>query len=195
MKKVIFLTIFLSLSLTALHAQIRLGARAGLSSTGVSSDKLKDFIDDNTVGFYAGPTVEILLNESLGLSLSALYSQKGIKFKGEDTHRTNYIEVPLDVKYFIPLNNSVKVFGAAGPYINFRISGDKSFETITDEIKGQWEAKSFGAGLNFNGGFEINSLLQLGTNYGLGLTDNYKASNGDFSGKERVWTFFASVYF
>lgn len=196
MKKAIFLTIFLSLSLTALQAQtIKIGAKAGLSSTGVSSDKLNDFIEDNTVGFYAGPTVEVRLNEKLGLDLSALYSQKGIKFKGEETRRTNYIEIPLEAKYFISLNDNLKVFGGAGPYINFRISGDKTFEAITDEVKGQWEAKNFGAGLNFKGGFEISSLLQIGTNYGLGLTDNYKASNGNFSAKERVWSFFASVYF
>lgn len=196
MKKILFLTISLCLSSAVLQAQIiKIGAKAGLSSTGVSNDKLNDLIEDNTAGFYAGPTVEVRLSESLGFDISAVYSQKGIKFKGEETHRTNYIEVPLDVKYFIPLNDNLKVFGGAGPYINFRISGDKSFEATAEEVQGQWESKSFGAGLNIKGGFEVSSLLQLGTNYGLGLSDNYKVSNGNFSAKERVWSFFASVYF
>lgn len=195
MKKIILLTIALSLSLTALQAQIRFGAKAGLNTTGTSGSGLKGFIDDNIVGFYVGPTAEMTTFGKIRFDLSALYSQKGIKFKGEETHRTNYIEIPLNAKYFIPLHNTINVFAAAGPYISFRISGDKHFDAVTEQIRGQWEAKSFGAGLNFSAGFEVNSMLQLGATYGLGLTDSYKSRNIDLSGKERVWSFFASVYF
>lgn len=195
MKKIIFMIVALSLLSLTSHAQIRIGATAGINTTGVSSDKLEDLLDDNTVGFYVGPTVEFLINGKLGLELSALYSQKGIKFKDSDTHRIGYIEVPLNIKYLLPLSNSVKVFAAAGPYINFKISGDKSFDVITGAIEDQWKAKSFGAGLNFKGGFEILKFIQIGTNYGIGLTDNYKASDGDYSVKERVWSLYASAYF
>lgn len=195
MIRTFFTIAILSIFALASHAQIRVGATAGISSTGVSSDKLEDFLDDNPVGFYVGPTAEFMFNSNLGVDLSALYSQKGIKFKGEKTNRVGYIEIPLNAKYLLPLNDYIKVFAGAGPYINFKISGDKNFDVLIDEVKGQWDSKSFGAGLNFKGGIEIYKFIQVGTNYSLGLTDNFKASNGNYSAKERVWSLYASAYF
>ena len=191
---IILLAAFCIFTLTA-QAQIRIGATAGVGSTGVSNDKLEDFLSDNTIGFYVGPTVEYMINDKFGFDLSALYSQKGIKFKGEDTHRIGYIEIPLNAKYFIPLNDNIKVFAGAGPYINFKVTGDKKFDVLANEVKGQWDTKSFGVGLNFKGGFEIHKFIQIGTNYSLGLTDNYKAGNGNYAAKERLWSLYASVYF
>ena len=41
--------------------------------------------------------------------------------------------------------------------------------SVVDQVK----AKNFSAGLNFGAGVELISHLQVGFNYGLGLTDNY----------------------
>lgn len=195
MKKYALLIALLSVLTFAVQAQIRIGATAGISSNGFSSDKLKDFLDDNTVGFYVGPTVELLVSKNLGFDLSALYSQKGIKFINQKTQNVGFIEVPVNIKYFLPLNDNVKVFAGAGPYINFRVGGDKSFAVVSDEIKGQWESKSFGAGLNVKGGFEIYKFIQVGTNYSMGFTDNFKASNGNYSVKDRAFSLYAAAYF
>ncbi len=194
-KKAIFSLLLMCLISVALQAQIRIGAKAGISTTGISSDQLDDFFDDNTTGFYVGPSIEWLFNGRLGLDFSVMYSQKGIKFENEATQKAGYIEIPLNLKYLLPLRAHFKVFIGAGPYIDFKISGNDSFNVIMNDVQEQWETKSFGAGLNFNGGFEIYKYVEIGVNYSLGLSDNYKASNGNYSAKERVWSLFASLYF
>lgn len=195
MKKILVLFLFISLFTFTSQAQIRFGVKAGMNISGVSGDNIGDFVDNNLTGFHIGPTVEWLVNGKMGFDGSVLYSQKGIKFKDEDSHRTGFIDVPVNLKYRFPLIGPVKPYLAAGPYISFRVSGDSKFDVIKDDIEGQWKAKSFGAGLNFGAGVELFNFVQVGANYGLGLTDNYKLSDGKYSVKERVWSITAGVYF
>lgn len=195
MKKILFSILFISLFTFTAQAQIRFGVKGGVNISGVSGDNISDFVDNNLTGFNIGPTVEWLIDGTIGVEGSVLYSEKGIKFKGENSHRTGFIEVPLNLKYRFPLEGSIKPYLIAGPYINFRVSGDDKFSVIKDDIKGQWDAKNFGAGLNFGAGVELFKFLQVGANYGLGLTDNYKLSDGKYSVKERLWSITAGIYF
>lgn len=99
----------------------------------------------------------------------------------------------------------VKAYLAAGPYIGFRVGGDK-FWDIPGSVADQVKAKNFSAGLNFGAGVELISHLQVGFNYGLGLTDNYSATgikpfssmaNDEYktSGKNRGWSITAAILF
>ena len=49
--------------------------------------------------------------------------------------------------------------------------------SVADQVK----AKNFSAGLNFGAGVELISHLQVGFNYGLGLTDNYSIEKVNLS--------------
>lgn len=66
--------------------------------------------------------------------------------------------------------------------------------SVADQVK----AKNFSAGLNFGAGVELISHLQVGFNYGLGLTDNYsieKVNLSDGAGKNRGWSITAAILF
>ncbi len=196
MRKIALSLIVLSLfAVTSLQAQIRLGVKGGVNISGVSGDNIGDFVDNNLTGFHIGPTVEWLLDGSFGLEGSVLYSEKGIKFKDDKSHRTGYIEVPVSLKYRFPVEGTVRPYLTAGPYISFKVSGDDKFNVIKDDIQGQWKSKSFGGGLKFGAGVELFKILQVGASYDLGLTDNYKLSDGNYSVKERIWSISAGVYF
>jgi len=86
-----------------------------------------------------------------------------------------------------------KLYLAAGPYVGFRVGGDKIWTVIDNQI----EAKSFSAGLNFGGGIELLNHLQVGLNYGLGLTNNYglEKASLDGEGKARTWSITAAILF
>ena len=110
--------------------------------------------------------------------------------------KTDYIDVPVNLKWKFGLP-IIKGYLAAGPYIGFRVGGDK-FWDIPGSVADQVKAKNFSAGLNFGAGVELISHLQVGFNYGLGLTDNYsieKVNLSDGAGKNRGWSITAAILF
>ncbi len=185
----------LALYVVPAEAQLRFGVKGGVNISTVSFDK--DVLNaDNITGFQIGPMIETTVPLlGLGFDLGVLYSKKGMSVGDEDIS-TDYIDIPLNLKWKlgIPL---VKPYVAAGPYIGFRVGGDKIWNVVQQQI----EAKSFSAGLNFGAGVELFSHLQVGFNYGLGLTDNYSVSQPSIStateasGKNRGWSITAAILF
>ncbi|MCC8145394.1 MAG: PorT family protein [Bacteroidales bacterium] len=182
----------LLLSAATAQAQFKYGLKAGVNIASASFDS--DVFDkSNMTGFQVGPIIEFTVPIlGIGLDAAALYSQQGFKVKDlDETYRTHTIDIPVNFKYKF----SLVVMGAyltAGPYASFNLS---------DNLKNQYESKSFGAGLNFGLGIELLSRLQVGANYKLGLTDDYKeitpisASKEAFKGKQRGWTISAAYFF
>lgn len=198
MKKKVGFVIVALLALLAIpaNAQLKFGVKGGvnISSVHFSSDVLKA---DNVTGFQIGPMIETSLPlVGLGLDAAVLYSQRGLKANtgvSTTSMKTDYIDVPVNLKWKFGLP-IVKVFVAAGPYIGFRVGGDKIWD-IPGSVVGQVETKNFSAGLNFGAGVELISHLQVGFNYGLGLTDNYSASKVDLKAKNRGWSITAAILF
>jgi hypothetical protein len=192
MKKIAISFSLFILLLPSVHSQVRFGVKGGITTSGVSGS-----IDTKNVsGFTLGPTVEAMINERLGAQASILFAQKGIQVKGQSKQTTSYLEVPTSFKIAIPVSENIKPYINGGPYVGFRIAGDKNFSYITDnELLQNWKTQWFTAGLNFGAGVELLNFLQLGINYGFGLTDNYKFSNGSYSVKDRTWSIRAAVYF
>lgn len=198
MKKVTGLLLIVLMAIIAVpaSAQLKFGVKGGLniSSVHFSSDLLKA---DNVTGFQIGPMIETTIPLiGVGLDAAILYSQKGMDLKtrasaSSTSMKTDYIDVPVNLKwkFGIPL---VKAYLAAGPYVGFRVGGDKIWNVLGDQIK----AKSFSAGLNFGVGAELINHLQIGFNYGLGLTDNYSSEGlGLTSAKNRGWSVTAAILF
>lgn len=176
-------------------AQLKFGVKGGLniSSVHFSSDLLKA---DNVTGFQIGPMIETTIPLiGVGLDAAILYSQKGMDMKSgtgiSTSVKTDYIDVPVNFKWKFGLP-IVKAYLTAGPYVGFRVGGDK-FWKIPGNVVDQVKAKNFNAGLNFGAGVELIRHLQVGFNYGLGLTDNY--SSGEISAKNRGWSVTAAILF
>jgi hypothetical protein len=173
------------------HAQIRFGIKGGLNVSSVKFDK--DLLStENLTGFQIGPTIEALVPYvGVGVEASILYSQKGLYAQREmRTVSTDYIDVPVSLKwkFGIPI---IRGYLNAGPYVAFRVDGENP------NIETQIKSKTFAAGLNFGGGVEVFSSLQVGFNYGLGLTNDYSANKlGDIAnGKSNLMSVTAALLF
>ena len=195
MKRVQYLLILGALLVvSSVDAQVRFGAKAGLNIAKAEFNK-DAFKSDNITGFLVGPTVEAMFGKGgLGLDLALLYSQKGFDSDNEKV-KNSYLEVPVNLKFKLgmPLVNP---YFSVGPYVGFRVSGDKRWDVgIKEDIK----AKSFSAGLNFGLGAELFDKLQVGLNYGWGLTDNYGNFDGNdldsYTGKSHTWSVSAAFFF
>jgi hypothetical protein len=176
------------------NAQLRFGVKGGLNIASVRFDK--DIISaENVTGFHIGPTIELMVPYiGLGLDGAILYSQKGL-YSEMRTISTDYIDVPVNFKwkFGIPV---VKGFLATGPYASICVNKGNG-ESVSSSIKTQIEAKSFGAGWNFGGGVELFGSLQVGFNYGLGLTNDYSASKTEdiANGKSNLMSVTATLLF
>ena len=199
MKKITGLVLVILMTFVALPAksQLKFGLKGGLniSSVHLNSDLLKA---DNVTGFQIGPMLETTIPLlGVGFDAAILYSQKGMDVKsatGTSTDvKTDYIDVPVNLKWKFGLP-IVKAYLSAGPYVGFRVGGDK-FWDVPGSVVGQVKAKNFSAGLNFGVGAELISHVQGGFNYGLGLTDNYSAEKVDLSAKNRGWSVTAAILF
>lgn len=198
MKKNVGLVIVALLALLAIpaNAQLKFGVKGGvnISSVHFSSDVLNA---DNVTGFQVGPMIETSLPlVGVGLDAAVMYSQRGMKTKtgvSTTSMRTDFIDIPVNLKWKFGLP-IVKPYLAVGPYIGFRVGGDKVWD-VPGSVIGQLEAKNFSAGLNFGAGVELVSHLQVGFNYGLGLTDNFSASKVDLKAKNRGWSITAAILF
>lgn len=195
MKKYFLVLVCLSVFALSAHSQLRFGVKGGLNLSGVSGKNIDDFVDKNVTGFQLGASLEWMIFEQFGLEGGLSYSERGMKFKGGDRNKIGYIDVPVNVRAKFPVSKTIKPYVNAGPYISFKISGDDNFDGMKGSVNDQWKAQSFGAGLNFGAGVEFLGFLQIGANYGLAMTDNYKESNGNYKVKDRTWSVTAAVYF
>ncbi|MDR3260397.1 MAG: PorT family protein [Tannerella sp.] len=192
------LWIFVIFLAPAANAQVRLGAKTGVNIATVKFNK--EAVDpENITGFQIGPMLEVATPTGWGVDVALLYMQKGFELNNKQI-KNDYLEVPVNLKWKL-MTPLVKPFVAAGPYVGFRVGGKKVWEIdqFYQDIKGQINGKSFSAGLNFSAGAELLSFLQVGLNYGWGLTDNYStfiASHPDeYVGKAHTWSISAAILF
>lgn len=196
MKKIVGIVLIALMALVAIPAksQIKFGIKGGVNISSVHFSK-EVVSSDNVTGFNIGPMLEVMTPVmGVGFDAAILYSQKGVGVKGNNKDiKNDYIDVPVNLKWKFGLP-IIKGFLTAGPYVGFRVGGNKIWD-IPGAVGNQLEAKSFNAGLNFGAGIELIKHLQVGFNYGLGLTDDYSASKIDLNGKNRGWSITAAVLF
>ena len=125
MKRINMLAVTLAITLGVV-AQNQKGTFSIRPMAGISIANLSSSLDDyyhNQVGLTAGLEVEYAISNQAGISLGAVYSQQGSKIDGsteqqftdangqqlleysesEGHLRTNYINLPLMVNYYIPV--------------------------------------------------------------------------------------------
>ena len=195
-KSALFLVTLLFIGGITAQAQLKWGLKAGLnmSSISLNSNAINDVLDvSNYTGFQVGPMVEFTVPIiGIGMDAAILYSHEGFKLDSiqniSQTYKTNNLLIPVNLKYKMSFMDVVGAFVTAGPYAKFRLS---------DDLKDQYKSKSFGAGLNFGIGVEFLGQLQVGVNYQLGLTDDFKTleASDALKGKDRMWTVSAAYLF
>ena len=179
-------------------AGIRLGVKAGvnLANPSFNTDALQT---SNFTGFQAGPIVEFTLPiVGLGMDAAVLYSRQGVQLRDFNLKKTqNMLDVPVNLKFKFGLLRVIGTYLTAGPYASFKLSGE-NFSVNLDNIQNDLKSQSFGAGINLGAGFELLRHLQIGANYQIGLTDDYKSfdtGNLDLKGKTRIWSITAAYFF
>ncbi|MDR0541130.1 MAG: porin family protein [Dysgonamonadaceae bacterium] len=206
-KSVVFIVLFLFIAGISAQAQLKFGLKAGvnLANASLKGNVLDNLKTENLTGFQVGPMLNVTIPIfGLGFDAAVLYSQDGFKYKSASeaageiyrTYKLNTLEVPVNLKYKLTLFKLIGAYATAGPYINFKLS---------DNLKTQFEDKTFGAGLNFGVGIELLNHLQIGVNYRNGLTDDYSKikvayllpslETGKLEGKTTTWSVTAAYLF
>ena len=200
--------VLLLLSMLSLPAfsQVRFGIKAdvGLNNPEFRSSALAV---ENMTSYSIGPTLEAMFLPvgigNLGIEASLLYNDNRMTVAhltgetGDSDVSNRYLVLPLNAKLkFGPDVLPLQLFAAAGPYAGYLIQGDKmNLSQTVQDIK----AKEFQAGVNVGIGFELLSLIQVGINYRVQLTDNYSVDEPNWkdplNGKAESWNLTGSIYF
>ncbi len=186
MKKYVFL-VAVALFFVTMPSQafLKWGLKAGMNVSSISSDVKENF--DNYTGFQVGPITEFTIPlVGLGFDAALLYSQRG--FKADDTTtKLDYLEIPVNLKYKLTILDILGAYATVGPYFSYKISGSDRAD--------DW--KDYQTGLNFGAGAEILGKLQIGANYQLGLSDDFKWEDAgkDYSVKNSTWTISLAYFF
>lgn len=197
MKKV-FLLAAATVLATAGFSQIRYGVQVigNAGSVSTSSQGLSNFKTPMQVGFGGGLVADIPLSNDFSIrpSLNFLQKKSTVEFTtaGTDKKSTiksnlNYLELPVNLVYKVPVGSASLYFGA-GPLLGYGISGKMKFhgyesiEGVSHEVNESTEAfkkeSAGGAGLkrfdlsaNANAGLQFNNGLYVNAGYLMGLTN------------------------
>lgn len=165
----------------------KIGIQGGINMANMLMEDDDDTYSDDfkmQLGFNAGITFELGFGDLLSLEAGIIAENKGFKYDEEilgvnvkSDAKLLYVDVPVLVKVG-PSFGPVKVFGAAGPYIGYGISGE-----ITGEIFGfddtedvSWgdgdddDFKPLDYGAKFGVGMEVTGFT-IGAYYALGLAN------------------------
>ena len=167
MKKLFTITMAL-VAFTISAQNVTFGAKAGLNFASMVGDDAEGL--DGRTSFHLGATAEIEISESFSIQPELLYSGQGFTDEGDVTGKVDYINLPVMAKFYVADGFSLE----AGPQIGFLLSADDNGEDIKDLLK------STDFALNLGAGYKLNSGLNFGLRYSMGLTDVPDADTDGF---------------
>ena len=179
------------------EAQFKFGLKAGVAVNGIHFDE-DMFKSDNCAGFTGGAMIEFTVPVlGLGLDASVMYVRRNSEWLENNqitTDNRSYIDIPVNLKWKIniPLINAI-----ARPYLTTGPSF--SFLTSKKALEDAYKNSSFDTAWNFGLGVELFKKVQVGANYGIGLTKARKAvdvtGTGAVEGRNKYWTITAAYLF
>jgi hypothetical protein len=145
--------------------------------------------DESLLSLVVGVSMQRPLSNGMIFAPEAFYVAKG--YEDEDSQgkvKMNYVEIPLLLRYGIPIDGTIQPFLLGGPAIALQASckyTDADGDTGTcDEVFGEEDSyKGFDAGLMLGGGISRDNLSAT-IRYDLGLANISKAAN--WSAKNRA---------
>ena len=187
--KVLFFSFLTLISVQTFAQKIGIQGGINLANMLVEDDEAT-YSEDFTMnlGYNAGVTFELGLGKLLSLEVGAMADTKGFKWELDGgTMKANvlYADVPVLLKVG-PQLGPLKVFGAAGPYIGYGITG--KLIAIPDEGSKETEDIEFGDtqddylkrldyGAKFGVGAEVMGIT-IGAYYSLGLANISPVTEG-----------------
>lgn len=174
MKKLLLVTAITILGLANMNAQdVKFGIKSGLNFATITGDNTSK--DQTVTAFNIGAMAEIKISEKFSFQPELLYSPQGYSLNNGSDNRIalNYLNIPLMGKYYATKRLSLE----AGPQIGFLLS--------TKGINNKDLFKTTDFGVNFGLGYKLDSGLNFGARYVLGLTNindvgTFKNKNGVF---------------
>jgi len=186
MKQIAFLFVFLFCGLT--QAQLHLGIVGGLNLANLTGPDVKN--SDTRSGFSIGTYQEIKLSPFVSFQPELIFSQKGMIASGDGvffpsriTCKFDYLELPLLLKFNLPLNEQANVHLLAGPSVaalvtsRYSTNGDASIpgEEIPDLMKDVDCGFILGGGIGYYTGAGV---LNLEIRYEIGAMSAFRNSYG-----------------
>ncbi|HTN06397.1 OmpA family protein [Agriterribacter sp.] len=222
MKKTYLLLALNLVLFNVMYAQIKWGIGAGPHNTTVIEKNRVQGWDQQYKGnftplggFHAGIFSEINISKNTNWALqpALLYTNKGRKFsKSYDSTKSfindtsainaswkiNYLELPVNLIYRIPLTEKVRFILGGGPYVSLQLNSKTTYEILN--ASGEREAfndkmatgdavntyQKLHWGINALAGLDFNDRLLFTANYSRSMSDFYTAGYGG-SFKHQLW--------
>ena len=185
MKKFFVLIAVAIVSMSAM-AQVQFGAKVGVDMTNFWG---KDAEHGMKPSYQAGLVMEYKFNPHFAIAPEVVFASQGGKFKAVEmtlydidvnkkvTFNTNYINVPVMLKYYVSPAFSVDF----GPQVGFNVYSKYKIEDTDKaiDIKDSTKAVDFGLGLGGTYNLTDNAFVQA--RYTMGLT---KVFEGEFNNEK-----------
>ena len=182
MKKVFVLIAAAIVSMSAM-AQVQFGAKVGFDMTNFWGEDAEHGMKPS---YQAGLIMEYKFNPHFAIAPEVVFASQGGKYKALDldlfgldisktvTFNTNYINVPLMLKYYATPSFSIDF----GPQVGFNVYSKYSIEDVDKavDIKDGTKAVDFGLGLGGTYNLTENAFVQA--RYTMGMT---KVFDGDYN--------------
>lgn len=213
MKKILFSAAILLGFCPLMNAQLRIAlAGGGHTSTIIEKNTLPNWSElESGFSGRTGAHFGFLADLQLGYQ-SKFYAQPGVMFynKGRKFFQNydtavydyfsidknqfiNYVDIPLNIVYKVPIGTKSKFFIGGGPYLSFFYNGKEKTETYLKTGKYETEEnadlpvgnapgkyKTFDLGVNGTAGVEFGGFFIAG-NFSRSITDMYNATyDGSF---------------
>lgn len=174
MKKLFTYIITMTLLAVSMEAQaqgLKLGVTGGLNINQMKFDR--DIVkEENCKGWFAGLTLDFTIPViNLSMDISAVYDKQSVNVEGWDED-IQYVDVPINVKYFLGIPSKLAVFAATGPQFSFNLGDDKIYEH-------EYKLKSSYLSWNIGAGVRILGHLQAAYRYNIGIGDTAEHHDAD----------------
>ena len=165
------------------NAQMKFDVKAGLNLANQKYTYEGSSVSpDSKIGIHLGAIGEMDFSENFTFQPGLLFSMKGCKASDEKL-ALNYIDIPLNFLYKVDAGD-MKIFGQAGPYLGYALSGKVEDEDIEfGSEDGQMKRLDYGIGIG--AGVQFGNI-QASLSYNFGLNNLISGGDSDNSIKNNV---------
>ena len=163
MKKVFLMIAAALISMSAM-AQVQFGAKVGFDMTNFWGENVQHGMKP---GYQVGVLMEAKLGNSFAIAPEVVFAAQGGQYeilKVDHTFNTNYINVPVMLKFYASPNFSIDF----GPQVGFNVYSKHSIEDNAVDFKNDTKTVDFGLGLGATYNITENAFVQA--RYTMGLT-------------------------
>ena len=183
MKKV-FVLIAAAIVCMSAMAQVQFGAKVGVDATNFWG---KDTPHGMQLNYQAGLLMEYKFNPHFAIAPEVVFAAQGGKVtrtvdlvKSDCTYHTNYINVPVMLKYYVSPAFSIDF----GPQVGFNVYSKMTAKGKAGNVEAKWTddlkdgTKSVDFGLGLGGTYNLTDNAFVQARYTMGLTNVFKG-DGD----------------